>query len=112
MGFISMMKQDYGLDDNQANALQTELKELEAFFDKDFEDSPSFFTAFYKRFEKTIAPYGFKEGDAKQAEPLVNSLYRQGKFRILVSYVIPAFYQSGGSSEIFADTYAQMQNHH
>ncbi len=110
MSFIDMMKQDYGLDDNQANALKTELKELESYFDKNFEDTPSFFTTFYQRFEKTIAPYGFE--DAKQAEPLISSLYRQGKFRILVSYIIPAFYQSGGNSEIFADTYAQMQNHH
>ncbi len=107
-----MMKQDYDLDESQANALKTELKELEEYFDKNFEDSPSFFTTFYQRFEKTIVPYGFTEGDAKQAEPLVSSLYRQGKFRILVSYIIPAFYQSGGDSEIFADTYAQMQNHH
>ena len=110
MSFIDMMKQDYGLDDNQANALKTELKELEAYFDKNFEDTPSFFQEFYKRFEKMIASYGFE--DAKQAEPLMSSLYRQGKFRILVSYIIPAFYQSGGNSEIFADTYAQMQNHH
>ncbi len=112
MSFIDMMKQDYDLDDNQANALKLELKALEAYFDNNFEDSPEFFQAFYKRFEKAIAPYGFREGDAKQAQPLISSLYRQGKFRILVSYIIPAFYQSGGSSEIFADTYAQMQNHH
>ena len=110
MSFIDMMKQDYDLDESQANALKAELKELEEYFDKNFEDSPSFFTAFYQNFEKTIAPYGFE--DAKQAEPLVSSLYRQGKFRILVSYIIPAFYQSGGDSEIFADTYTQMQNHH
>lgn len=112
MSFIDMMKQDYNLDDTQANALKTELKKLEEYFDKNFEDSPSFFTTFYQRFEKTIAPYGFIEGDAKQAEPLISSLYRQGKFRILVSYIIPAYYQSGGDTEIFADTYAQMQNHH
>lgn len=112
MSFIDMMKQDYDLNDNQANALKAELKELEAYFDKNFEDTPSFFQTFYTKFEKTIAPYGFDEGDAKQAEPLISSLYRQGKFRILVSYIIPAFYQSGGNSEIFADTYAQMQNHH
>lgn len=112
MSFIDMMKQDYNLDDTQANVLKTELKKLEEYFDKNFEDSPSFFTTFYQRFEKTIAPYGFIEGDAKQAEPLISSLYRQGKFRILVSYIIPAYYQSGGDTEIFADTYAQMQNHH
>lgn len=112
MNFIDMLKQDYSLDDNQALTLKTELKKLEEYFDKDFEDTPSFFTTFYQRFEETIAPYGFKEGDAKQAEPLISSLYRQGKFRILVSYVIPAFYQSGGNSEIFAETYAQMMNHH
>lgn len=112
MSFIDMIKQDYSLDDNQALALKTELKKLEDFFDKNFEDSPSFFTTFYKKFEKIIAPYGFDEGDAKQAEPLVSSLYRQGKFRILVSYIIPAYYNSGGNSEIFADTYAQMMNHH
>lgn len=112
MSFIDMMKQDYNLDDTQANALKTELKKLEEYFDKNFEDSPSFFATFYQRFEKTIAPYGFIEGDAKQAEPLISSLYRQGKFRILVSYIIPAYYQSGGDTEIFADTYAQMQNHH
>lgn len=112
MSFIDMMKQDYNLDDTQANALKTELKKLEEYFDKNFDDSPSFFTTFYQRFEKTIAPYGFIEGDAKQAEPLISSLYRQGKFRILVSYIIPAYYQSGGDTEIFADTYAQMQNHH
>lgn len=110
MTFIDMLKQDYGLDDNQALTLKTKLKELEVFFDEHFEDKPSFFTTFYQRFEKTITPYGFE--DAEQAEPLISSLYRQGKFRILVSYVIPAFYQSGGSSEIFADTYAQMLNHH
>ncbi|MDN5566246.1 MAG: hypothetical protein L0G25_05535 [Psychrobacter sp.] len=110
MSFIDMMKQDYNLDDNQANALKTELQKLEEYFDKNFEDSPVFFQTFYKRFEKTIATYGFE--DAKQAEPLISSLYRQGKFRILVSYVIPAFYQSGGNSDIFADTYTQMLNHH
>lgn len=112
MSFIDMMKQDYGLDDNQATALKTELKDLETFFDNNFEDTASFFQAFYKNFEQTIAPYGFKEGDAEQAESLVSSLYRQGKFRILVSYVIPAFYNSGGDREIFADTYTQMMNHH
>ena len=110
MNFIDMLKQDYSLDDNQAIVLQTELKELEVFFDKNFEDSPSFFKTFYERFEKTIAPYGFIEGDVKQAEPLVSSLLEQGDFKILVSYVIPAFYQSGGDIEIFADTYTQMMN--
>ncbi|MEN2752301.1 hypothetical protein AAIR29_11740 [Psychrobacter sp. FBL11] len=112
MSFLNMMKQDYHLDDNQALTLKTDLKNLETFFDENFEDTPSFFQTFYDKFEKIIAPYGFIEGDAKQAEPLVSSLYSQGKFRILMSYVISAFYQSGGSSEIFADTYTQMQNHH
>lgn len=110
MNFIYMLKQDYNLDDNQAIALQTELKNLEAFFDKNFEDNPSFFKTFYNKFEQTIAPYGFEEGDAEQAEPLVSSLFNQGDFRILVSYIIPAYYNSGGDSEIFSDTYTQMMN--
>ncbi len=110
MNFINILKQDYSLDDNQANTLQTKLKELEAFFDKNFEDSPIFFKTFYERFEKIIAPYGFEAGDAKQAEPLVSSLYSQDEFKILVSYIIPAYYQSGGDIEIFADTYTQMMN--
>ena len=112
MNFIDMAKKDYDLDENQATTLQTAFKELETFFDKNFEDTPAFFQAFYDRFEKTIAPYGFEAGDAEQAEPLVSSLYQQGDFKILVTYIIPAFYQSGGDSEIFADTYAQMLNHH
>lgn len=110
MNFIDMLKEDYNLDEAQANALQTELKELEAYFDKNFEDSVSFFKMFYAKFEKTIAPYGFEEGNAKQAEPLINSLFNQGDFKILLSYVIPAYYQSGGDSEVFSDTYAQMMN--
>ena len=105
-----MLKQDYSLDDNQAIVLQTELRELEVFFDKNFEDSPSFFKTFYERFEKTIAPYGFIEGDAKQAKPLVSSLLEQGDFRILVSYIIPAYYNSGGDREAYSDTYTQMMN--
>lgn len=112
MNFIDMIKQDYGLDDSQATALKTELKDLEVFFDKNFADNSNFFQTFYEKFEKTIAPYGFTEGDAEQAEPLVSSLYQQGKFRILVSYIIPAFYNSGGDRQIFADTYTQMMNHH
>ncbi|WP_367105703.1 hypothetical protein [uncultured Psychrobacter sp.] len=110
MNFIDMLKKDYGLDDNQANDLQTELKNLEAFFDKNFEDSSSFFQEFYSKFEETIAPYGFEKGDAKQAEALVNSLFLQGDFRILLSYVIPAYYQSGGDSKIFSETYTEMMN--
>lgn len=110
MTFIDMVKKDYDLDENQASALQTELKELEAYFDKNFEDSPSFFQTFYNKFEKTIAPYGFAEGNTKQAEALVNSLFNQGDFKILLSYVIPAFYQSGGDSKIFSDTYTEMMN--
>lgn len=110
MTVIDMLKQDHGLDNDQANSLQTRLKELEAFFDKNFEDSPKFFQTFYSKFEKTIAPYGFEEGDAKQAEPLVSHLYLQGDFKILVSYIIPAFYQSGGDSEIFSETYTEMMN--
>ncbi len=110
MNFIDMLKQDYSLDSNQATALQKELKALEAFFDKNFEDNSGFFQTFYNKFEKTIAPYGFEEGDAEQAEPLVSSLLNQGDFKILVSYVIPAYYQSGGDIEIFADTYTQLMN--
>ncbi len=110
MNAIEMLKKDYNLDDNQANALQTELKDLEVFYDKNFEDSPSFFKTFYNKFEKTIAPYGFEKGDAKQAEALVNSLFLQGDFKILLSYVIPAFYQSGGDSETFSETYTEMMN--
>lgn len=110
MNFIDMLKEDYNLDNVQANTLQTELKDLEAYFDKNFEDSSSFFKTFYAQFEKTIAPYGFKEGNAEQAEPLVSSLFNQGDFRILVSYIIPAYYQSGGDSEIYSDTYMQMMN--
>lgn len=112
MTVIEMLKQDYGLEDNQAHSLKAELKALEAFFDENFEDSKKFFQTFYDKFEGIIAPYGFEKGDAKQAEPLVSSLYKQGKFKILVTYIIPAFYQSGGDSEIFADTYKQMLNHH
>jgi len=112
MTVIEMLKQEIGLDENQAQALKAELKALEAFFDKNFEDSKSFFEAFYAKFEDVIAPHGFKKGDAKQAEPLVSSLYRQGKFKILVTYIIPAYYQSGGDSDIFKDTYEQMLNHH
>lgn len=110
MNFIDMLKKDYNLDDNQANGLQTNLKDLEAFFDKNFEDSSSFFQTFYKRFEKTIEPYGFEEGNTEQAEALVSSLYSQGDFKILVSYILPAYYNSGGDSEIFSETYTQMMN--
>ncbi|MGP4789587.1 hypothetical protein ACTXGJ_10725 [Psychrobacter sp. 1Y11] len=110
MTVIDMLKQDHGLDNDQANSLQAELKKLEAFFDKNFEDSPEFFQKFYSKFEQMIAPYGFEEGDAKQAEPLVSHLYLQGDFKILVSYIIPAFYQSGEDSEIFSDTYTQLMN--
>ncbi len=112
MNFIDMLKQDYSLDNNQALALQTELKNLESFFDENFEDTPSFFQTFYHKFEKIIAPYGFEEGDAEQAEPFVSSLYSQDDFKILVTYIIPAYYQSGGDSEIFSDTYTQMMNSH
>lgn len=112
MTVIEMLKQDYNLDDEQANALKQELKALEAFFDDAFEDSPIFFETFYGKFEQAIAPFGFEQGDAKQAEALVSSLYRQGKFKILVTEIIPAYYQSGGDSTIFADTYTQMMNHH
>ena len=65
MTFIDMLQQDYGLDNNQALVLQTELKNLEAFFDKNFEDTPSFFQTFHDKFEKTIAPFGFEAGNAK-----------------------------------------------
>ena len=51
MTVIDMLKQDYGLDNDQAAGLQAKLKELEAFFDKNFEDSPSFFKTFYSKFE-------------------------------------------------------------
>ena len=112
MDFIDMLKKDYSLDNSQAIVLQTELKNLEVFFDKNFEDSSSFFQNFYSKFEQTIAPYGFEEGDAKQAEPLVSSLFNQGDFRILVSYIIPAYYNSGGDREAYADTYTQMMNTH
>jgi hypothetical protein len=60
MNFIDMVKKDYDLDCNQANALKVELKDLEIFFDKNFEDSKSFFKTFYDKFEETIAPYGFE----------------------------------------------------
>lgn len=110
MTVIDMLKQDYGLDNDQAAGLQAKLKELEAFFDKNFEDSPSFFKTFYSKFEETIALYGFEERNAKQAEPLVSDLYLQGDFKILVSYIIPAYYQSGGDSEVFSDTYTQLMN--
>ena len=110
MTVIDMLKQDYGLDNDQAAGLQAKLKELEAFFDKNFEDSPSFFKTFYSKFEETIAPYGFEKGDTKQIEALVNSLFLQGNFKILLSYVIPAFYQSGGDSDVFSETYTEMMN--
>lgn len=110
MNVIDMLKQDYGLDNNQATILQTELTDLEAFFDENFEDTPSFFQAFYDKFEKIIEPYGFEKGDAEYAERLVSSLYSQGDFRILVTYIIPAYYQSGGDIKVFSETYTQMMN--
>ncbi len=110
MNAIDMLKKDYHLDDNQSNTLQTEFKDLEASYDDNFEDSPSFFKDFYEKFEETIAPYGFEKGDTKRAEALVNSLFLQGDFKILLSYVIPAFYQSGGDSNIFSETYSEMMN--
>ncbi len=110
MNINEMLKQDYGLDDDQANTLQTELRDLEVFHENNFEDSKGFFKTFYNKFEETIAPYGFEKGDTKQIEALVNSLFLQGNFKILLSYVIPAFYQSGGDSDVFSETYTEMMN--
>lgn len=110
MTATEMLKKDYNLNDNQANALQKELRELEAFYDENFEDSPSFFKDFYAKFEKTIAAFGFEKDDTKKVEALVNSLFLQGNFKILLSYVIPAFYQSGGDSDTFSETYTEMMN--
>ena len=39
MTVIDMLKQDYGLDNDQAAGLQAKLKELETFFDKNFEEA-------------------------------------------------------------------------
>ena len=108
MTFIEMMQTEYNLNESQANELQKALKELETYFDDNFEDSKAFFETFYAKFEQVIADYGFN--DTEQAEPLVASLYRQGDFEILVTYVISAFYNSGGDSERFADTYQRMMN--
>lgn len=110
MNATDMLKKDYNLDDNQADALQAELKDLESFYDENFEDTQSFFKTFYEKFEETVASYGFEKGNDKQAEALVNSLFLQGDFKILLSYVIPAFYQSGGNSEVFSETYSEMMN--
>ncbi len=109
MTFIELLQKTYGKSVADAENIQQKLKELEKYFDDNFEDDEEFSSVFFQKFEDILtSSLGMETGDLDYMESFIANMYQQEEFKFLAMNIIPAFYNSGGDRDVFEQTYQCM----
>ena len=108
MSFSQEVGQFFALTETQSAQLEAGLITLEQDFQqagKDEVHTPEFARAFYQQFEQRIAAFGFNENNV---EALLEHLYGTERYRQLVTYIVPSYYNAGGDRMVFEEIYQEM----
>ena len=108
MSFSQEVGQFFALTETQSALLEAGFISLEQDFQQaaaDEVNTPEFARAFYQKFEQLIAPFGFDENNV---EALLEHLYGTERYRQLVTYIVPSYYNAGGDRMVFEEIYQEM----
>ena len=106
MSFSQEVGQFFALTETQSAQLEAGFISLEQGFQQaDEVNTPEFARAFYQKFEQLIAAFGFDENNV---EALLEHLYGTERYRQLVTYIVPSYYNAGGDRMLFEEIYQEM----
>ncbi len=106
MSFYKEVGAPFGLSEAQSTQMEQGFQTLEkAFHAAEDVNSETFAQSFYQQFETLVKDCGIQEGEL---EALVNHLYFTQEFQTLVTLIIPSYYNAGGDTQMFEDTYQLM----
>jgi len=98
----------FGQTELQSADLERGLIQLAEEFKNESEvDSVAFSTQFYQKFEQLLQHSGIT---TDEVEALVSVLYFSDDHQSLVTYIVPSYYNAGGDSLKFTDTYQLMMD--
>ena len=108
MSFSYFLGQFFALTETQSAQLEAGFIRLEQDFQRGAADegnTPEFARAVYPEFEQLIAAFGFDENNV---EALLEHLYGTERYRQLVTYIVPSYYNAGGDRMVFEEIYQEM----
>ncbi|PID63901.1 MAG: hypothetical protein CR974_00750 [Gammaproteobacteria bacterium] len=109
MAFIELLQKTYGKSVADAKNIQQQLRELEKYFDDNFEEGEEFARLFIQKFEDILSStLGMEADDLDYMECFVANLYQQEEFKSLAINIIINFYNSGGDREFCDYIYEAM----
>lgn len=108
MSFSEEVGQFFALTEPQSAQLEAGLIALEQAFqqaESDVVNTPEFASRFYQKFQQLITAFGI---DEKNVEAFLDHLYGTERYRQLVTYIVPSYYNAGGDRKVFEELYQQM----
>ena len=106
MSFSQEVGQFFALTETQSAQLEAGFIRLEQDAPPaDGVNPPAFAAAVYQKFEQLIAAFGFDENNV---EALLEHLYGTERYRQLVTYIVPSYYNAGGDRMVFEEIYQEM----
>lgn len=108
MSFSEEVGQFFALTESQSVQLEAGLIALEKSFQQaetDVVNTAEFSSRFYQKFQQLIMAFGF---DANNVEALLDHLYATERYRQLVTYIVPSYYNAGGDRQVFEELYQEM----
>ena len=108
MSFSQEVGQFFDLTAAQSSQLEMGLLALQQAFlqaESDVVNTPAFASRFYQKFQQLIGDFGFNDSTV---EALLDHLYGTERYRQLVTYIVPSYYNAGGDRAVFEELYQEM----
>ena len=108
MSFSEEVGQFFALTEPQSAQLEAGLVALEQAFqqaESDVVNTPAFAGRFYQKFQQLITAFGIDENNV---EAFLDHLYGTERYRQLVTYIVPSYYNAGGDRQVFEELYQEM----
>ncbi|MFD1438794.1 hypothetical protein [Acinetobacter terrae] len=108
MSFSEEVGQFFALTETQSVQLEAGLVALEQAFqqaESDVVNTPAFSGRFYQKFQQLITAFGIDENNV---EAFLDHLYGTERYRQLVTYIVPSYYNAGGDRQVFEELYQEM----
>ena len=108
MSFLEEVGQFFALTEPQSAQLEAGLIALETYFQQaeaDVVNTQEFARTFYQKFQQLMTQFGIDENNL---EALLDHLYGTERYRQLVTYIVPSYYNAGGDRAVFEELYQEM----
>jgi len=108
MSFAEEVGQFFALTEPQSAQLEAGLIALEQAFqqaESDVVNTPAFASRFYQKFQQLITAFAIDENNV---EAFLDHLYATERYRQLVTYIVPSYYNAGGDRKVFEELYQEM----